>query len=259
MAAANWPEMWTRSENLVVVLHRRRSRNFGYAIYSPSNIRLATLATGLRNSVVDQRVDDGGTGTFWYLTADGNLFRTDGTATRIIANTQALGLTGIPEVGVLRGGLVQLLSASWRQGQVILYPDGQLYARIPAAKGDVAGFGELSASPSRRVVAYILTKEPGNSPTVFVVRPGGAPVAVYRSAHGGSPCSLPPLAWHGSWLLYTPRGGRAVLIDTAGSHRIIRLLPALPGSNGRTLRVHAVSWRLGLPVMFSDHPVRRGA
>jgi len=34
----------------------------------------------------------------------------------------ATGLTGIPEVGILRGGLIQLLSvsANWREGQVIL-------------------------------------------------------------------------------------------------------------------------------------------
>ena len=143
------------------------------------------------------------------------------------------------------GGLVQLLSvsASWRRGQVILYPNGQLYARIPAPRGLTAGFGELSASPGRRVVAYILTREPGNAATVFLVRPGGAPVAVYRAAHGGSPCALPPLAWHGSWLLYTPHGGRPVLIDTAGSHRIIRLPSTLPGRNGHTVRVLAHTWR----------------
>ena len=94
-----------------------------------------------------------------------------------------------------------------------------------------------------RVVAYILTKEPGNSPTVYVVRPGGAPVAVYRAAHGGSPCTLPPLAWHGSWLLYTPHGGHEVIINTARSHRIIRLPSTLPGSDGRAVRVQAMSWR----------------
>jgi hypothetical protein len=243
VAAAGWPEMWTRSGNLIVVLHRRRDRSFGYAVYSPSGTRLATLATGLPVSVADQRVDDLGAGIFWYLTAGGDLVRTDGAATAVIASTRALGLRGIPEVGILRGGLIQLLSGSWRQGQVILYRDGRLLARIAEPKGDVAGFGALSASPGRRMVAYILMKEPGYSPTVFVVRPGGAPVAVYGAAHGGSPCALPPLEWHGSWLLYTPRGGRAVLIDTAGSHRIIRLPPTLPGSNGRALWVHAVSWR----------------
>jgi hypothetical protein len=245
VAAAGWPEMWTRSGNLIAVLHRSRSRSFGYAVFSPSGTRLDTLATGLTVSVADQRADDLGTGIFWYLTAGGDLVRTDGAATAVIATARALGLTGIPEVGILRGGLVQLLSvsASWRQGQVILYPDGRLFARIPAPRGQAAGFGELSASPDRRVVAYILTKYPGDSATVFVVRPGGAPVAVYRTAHGGSPCSLPPLAWHASWLLYTPRGGRAVLIDTAGSHRIIRLPPALSGSSGHTVRVRAISWR----------------
>jgi hypothetical protein len=245
VSAAGWPEMWTRSGNLIVVLHRPGTRRFGYAVYSPSGTRLATLATGLRTSVVDQRVDDPGAGIFWYLTDGGDLARTDGSATRIIANARALGLTGIPEVEVLRGGLIQFLSASanGRQGQVILYPDGQLYARIPAPKGQVAGFGALSASPDRRAVAYILTKYPGDSSTVFVVRPGGAPAAVYRTAHGGSPCSLPPLTWHGPWLLYTPRGGRAVLIDTAGSHRIIRLPSTLPGGNGHAVRVRAISWR----------------
>jgi len=233
--------MWTRSGNLIAVLHHRHSRSFGYAVFSPSGTRLATLATGLTVSVADQRVDDLGTGIFWYLTAGGDLVRTDGTAMRIFANTRALGLTGIPEVEVLRGGLVQLLSG--RQGQVILDPDGQLHARIPAPAGHVAGFGALSVSPDRRMVAYILTKYSGDSSTVFVVGPGGAPVAVYRTSHGGSPCTLPPLAWHGSWLLYTPHGGRAVLIDTAGSHRIIRLPSTLPASNGHTVRVRAISWR----------------
>ncbi|HEY5988881.1 MAG TPA: hypothetical protein VIV12_21250, partial [Streptosporangiaceae bacterium] len=124
-----------------------------------------------------------------------------------------------------------------------LYPDGQLFARIPGPKGHLAGFGALSVGPDRRVVAYILTKYSGDSSTVFVFRPGGAPVAVYRTAHGGSPCSLPPLAWHGSWLLYTPHGGRAVLIDTAGSQRVIRLPFTLPDSGGHTVRVRAISWR----------------
>src|SRR5258706_154201 len=245
VAAAGGPAMWTRSGNLIVGLHRPRTRRFGYPVYSPSGTRLATLATGLTVSLADQRVDDLGTGIFWYLTAGGDLVRTDGAATAVIANTLALGLTGIPEVWILRGGLVQLLSvsANWRQGQVILYPDGQLFARIPAPQGQVAGFGELSASPGRRLIAYILTTEPGNSVTVFVFRPGGPPVALYRTAHGGSPCALPPLAWHGSWLLYTPHRGPPLSVDTAGSHRIIPLPSTLPGSNGHTVRVLAHTWR----------------
>lgn len=243
VAAAGWPEMWTRSGNLIGVLHRPRSRSFGYAVFSPSGTRLATLATGLSVSVVDESDDDLATGTFWYLTASGDLFRTDGAATSVIASTRALGFTSVPYVGILPGGLIQLLSSDRRGGQVILYPDGQLFASIPAPKGQGAGFGMLSASPGRQVVAYILTKVPGNGSTVFLVRPGTAPVAVYRTAHGGSPCSLPPLAWHGAWLLYTPHGGHAVLIDGVGSHRIIRLPTTLPGSNGRTVRVQGISWR----------------
>src|SRR5512132_514866 len=106
------------------------------------------------------------------------------------------------------------------------------------------GFGALSVRPGSRMVAYILTREPGDGSTVFLVRPGGAPVAVYQTAHGGSPCAPPPLAWHGSWLSYSPPQGHPVLIDTAGSHRIIRLPSTLPGGgNGHTVRVQAVSWR----------------
>src|SRR5260221_291635 len=111
-----------------------------------------------------------------------------------------------------------------------LFRYGQLFARIPRPKGQVAGFGALSASPGRRVVAYILTMDSGDSSTVFVFRPGGPPVAVYRTAHGSSPCALHPLAWHGSWRLYPPHGGRAVIIDTAGRHRIIRLRPPSPAA-----------------------------
>jgi hypothetical protein len=243
VATAGWPEMWTRSGNLIGVLHRPGSRSFGYAVFSPAGTRLGTLATGVNVSEFDQSVDDLATGTFWYLTATGDLARTDGVTTRVIANTRALGFTSVSGVGILGGGLIQLLSAGWREGQVILYPDGRLFAKIPAPKGQVAGFGALSASPGRRMVAYILTDEPGNGSTVFLVRPGGAPVAVYRTAHGGAPCALPPLAWHGPWLSYTPPRGHPVLIDTAGSHRIIRLPSALPGSNGRTVRVQAISWR----------------
>ena len=127
MTATGWPEMWTRSGNLIGVQHRRGSRSFGYAVFSPSGSRLATLATGLSTSVADQRYDDPVTGTFWYLTGNGDLLRTDGVATSAIASTRALGFTSVPYVGILRGGLVQLLSvsANWRQGQVILYPDGQ--------------------------------------------------------------------------------------------------------------------------------------
>jgi len=243
VAAAAWPDMWTRSGNLIAVLHARRSSSFGYAVFSPSGTRLATLATGLNVSEVDQRVDDLATGTFWYLTGSGDLVRTDGAATSVVANIRALGFTAVNYVGILGGGLIQILSANWRVGQDILYPDGQLFARIPEPKGQVGGFGEVLASPGGQVVAYILTKVPGNGSTVFLVRPGGPPVAVYRTAHGGVPCASPPLAWHGSWLLYTPHGGRAVLIDGVGSHRIIRLPSTLPGSNGRTVRVQGISWR----------------
>jgi hypothetical protein len=108
VAAAGWPEMWTRSGNLIVVLHRPGSARFGYAVYSPSGTRLATLATGRWGQLAGERYDDLGTGTFWYVTGGGDLVRTDGTAPRIIASTRALGLTGPADLEILRGGLIQL-------------------------------------------------------------------------------------------------------------------------------------------------------
>jgi hypothetical protein len=78
VVAAGWPEMWTRSGNLIGVLHRPGSRSFGYAVFSPAGARLATLATGLNVSEFDQIGDDLATGTFWYLTGSGDLARTDG-------------------------------------------------------------------------------------------------------------------------------------------------------------------------------------
>jgi len=246
VTAAGWPEMWTRSGNLIVSLHRRGSRTFGYAVYSPSGTRLATLAAGLTVRLVDQSIQDLATGTFWYLTGSGDLMRTDGSATTVVANTHAAGLTGVPAVTVYRGGLIQFLSTGfrhWRQGQVILYPGGRLFARIAAPpKSQQVGYGELSVSPGRRVVAYVVTSEPSGASTVFAVRPGGTPVAEYRTAHGSSPCGRVPLAWHKSWLLYTHHKGGAVLIDTAGRHRIIRLPATLPASNGQPVPVEGASW-----------------
>jgi hypothetical protein len=88
VVAAGWPEMWARSGNLIAVLRRARSRSFGYAVFSPSGARLATLATGLSVSVADESDDALATGTFWCLTGSGDLFRTDGAATSVIANTR---------------------------------------------------------------------------------------------------------------------------------------------------------------------------
>jgi len=107
----------------------------------------------------------------------------------------------------------------------------------------VAGFGALSVSPGSRMVAYIVTKLPASRSPVFLVRPGHAPVAVYQTAHGGASCGPVPLTWHGSWLSYTPPRGHPVLIDTAASHRIIRLPSTLPAGNGHTVRVQATFWR----------------
>jgi hypothetical protein len=36
VAAAGWPETWTRSGNLIGALHRPGSRSFGYAVFSPA-------------------------------------------------------------------------------------------------------------------------------------------------------------------------------------------------------------------------------
>jgi len=35
VAAAGWPDMWTRSGNLIAVLHQRHSSSFGSAVCSP--------------------------------------------------------------------------------------------------------------------------------------------------------------------------------------------------------------------------------
>jgi len=240
---AGWPVMWTRSGNLLATLQRRGSRSYGFAVFSPAGVRLATLATRLNVSAWDASYEDLASGTFWFVTGSGDLVRTDGAAAKVVANIRALGLGSVSSVTILSGGLIQLLPGNWRQGQLILYPGGQLFARIPAPKGQPPGFGQLLADPSAQMVAYILYDSSGVASTVFVVRPGSAPVAVYHTSRGGGVCGLPPLAWRGSWLLYTPPLSHAVLIDTAPNHRIIGLPSTLPGSNGRTIRVQAVSWR----------------
>jgi hypothetical protein len=143
--------------------------------------------------------------------------------------TRTLGFTSVPNVGILPGGLIQFLSADRRGGQVILYPDGQLFARILAPKGQVAGVGMLSASPGR------VDSLPGPARE----HSGGR----VRDRRWGLAMLVSSATWHGAWPLYTPHRGRAVLIDTAASQRIIRLPSTLPDSNGRMVWVQAISWR----------------
>jgi hypothetical protein len=239
IARSGWPETWTRSGNLVAVLHERGS--YRYAVYSPSGTLVATLATGLNTSVVDQGYLDPATGTFWFIGTDQVLYRTDGVTVSRVADFTGFGAAhgNTAELHVLPGGFMQMLSNG--SGQVIFSPGGQLVASIPApANGATAGLGWVAVGPGGRAFAYAPYNVAGGGATVYLVRLGGAPVAVYRTAHGASPCG-PSLSWHGSWLLYL--APRMVLIDTSGSHRVIRLPATLAIGGGRIARVLGVRWR----------------
>jgi hypothetical protein len=241
-ATSGWPDAWTRSGNLVAVQGNRASGH-GYTVYSPSGTRVATLATGLNTSLLNQREVDPAFGTYWFLGSDQVLYRTDGVTVSRVADFTGFGADhgNTAALYVLPGGFMQMLSAGWRQGQVIFSPDGQVLARIPApANLAAAGFGWVAVSPGRRALAYALYNEASGGATVFLVRPGQLPVAIYRTAHGASPCAA-SLSWHGSWLLY--RAGRPVLVDTSGSRRVIRLPARLAVGSGRIIRVLGVHWR----------------
>jgi hypothetical protein len=241
VARSGWPEAWTRSGNLVAVEGHRRD-GYRYVVYSPSGTKVATLATGLNTSLLDQGATNAVSGTFWFVGADQVLYRTDGLTVSRVADLSGFGTNhgNIAVVYVLPGGgLVQALSSGWRQGQVIFSPDGQVVARIPAPRNRATvGFGIVSEGPGR-VLAYAVDNQASGA-TVFLARWGAAPVAVYRTARGSSPCA-PSLFWHGSWLLYSAR--TPVLIDASGSHRVIRLPATLPLGGGRTVRVISASWR----------------
>jgi len=240
-ARSGWPDGWTRAGNLVAVLGNRRD-GFGYAVYSTSGTLVATLATGLNTSLLDQGYADPASGTFWFIGTDQVLYRTDGRTVARVADLTGLGAErangGL--LNVLRGGYVQVFNDRTR-GQLIFSPRGRMVAIIPAPTSRAAaGLGWVAVGPGGRAFAYAPYNVAGGGATVYLVRLGGAPVAVYRTAHGASPCG-PSLSWHGSWLLYA--AGPPVLIDTSGRHQLIRLPAALAVGSGRIVRVLGVNWR----------------
>ena len=240
-ARSGWPEAWTRSGNLIAVQGDRRD-GYAYGAYSPSGARVATLATGLNSSLLDQGELDPVSGTFWFVGADQVLYRTDGSAVSRVADLSGFGTAhgNTAVVNLLSGGVIQAVSAGWRHGQVIFSPGGQVVARIPAPRSLLAaGFGLVAVNLRRRAVAYALD-EAGDRATVFLVRPGMAPAPAYFTEHGASPCA-PALSWHGSWLLYS--APTPVLIDATGGHRAIRLPAAIAVGRGRIARVFAARWR----------------
>jgi hypothetical protein len=239
VARSGWPEAWTRSGNLVAVLGHRRG-SYRYVVYSPAGTKVATLATGLNTSLLDQRAESA-SGTFWFVGTDQVLYRSDGHAVTPVAD-----LTGFGAVRA-NGGLLSVLTGGYVQvfndrtlGQLIFSPGGQMVASIPPPTNRAAGLGWVAVGPGARAFATAPYNVAGGGATVYLVRPGMAPLPIYRTAHGASPCA-PSLFWHGSWLLYWAR--TPVLIDASGSHRVIRLPARLAIGGGRTVRVIGVSWR----------------
>ncbi len=179
------------------------------------------LATGLGPAELDDRVDDPISGTLGFWTADGRLMRTDGVSTTVIATLQTLGFQRIPHMYLLDGGLIELLSTDWRR-EVILHPDGAVFARASAPAHRFNGFGDQTASPGGSMVAYALTSVFGGA-RVYVLRQGDRHgELVYRTRQGVAECDL-PLAWNGRWLLFTPHGADPVAIDMDGGSGPIEL------------------------------------
>jgi len=239
-----WLETWTRSGDLVAVVNRPGSHRFGYSVYSPRGALLARLATGLRGPQLNYS-DDPVSGSFWFLAANGTLYRTDGRQVTAMGDALGFGFGGRPYVSGNYHGTIQLVSVGWRQGQVVFAGNGRLIARIPAPPhpATAAGFGDVAVSDDG-AVAYALEDEGTGAGTVYLVRPGSAPVAVYRTAVGASPCA-PSLWWHGTWLLYLAQQHPVLIDTTPGQRRVIRLPAALPDGGGRLVPVdpYSIRWR----------------
>ena len=239
---SGWPEAWTRSGNLVAVQGDRRD-GYRYSVYSISGTLVATLATGLNVSLLDQGDANPALGTFWFIGTDQVLYRTDGRTVTRVADLTGFGAARANGalLNVLAGGYVQMFSDHWR-GQLIFSPDGQMVASIPAPTNRAtAGLGWVAVGPGGRAFAYAPYNVAGGGATVYLVRPGEAPVAIYRTARGASPCGGSPLSWHGSWLLFA--AARPVLIDASGRHRVIKLPAMLSVGGGRVVRVFSAWWK----------------
>lgn len=98
--------------------------------------------------------------------------------------------------------------------------------------GSVAGFGDQAASADGSAIAYVEYSVPGPGAVVRVLRAGDSQGrAVFRSGRAETVCA-PSVAWFGHWLLFTPKGGQVVALDTSTGRtvdlsRVVRRLPGL--------------------------------
>jgi hypothetical protein len=233
VAANEFPVMWTRSSNLLTLAKDPRTQRFSYLLRSPSGGLLATLASGVGDASYLGFLP----GTFLFWDSRGNLLWTDGAVTRFLTNYHALDLSSQPSAYPLDGGLIELLTGDWHE--VIIRSDGSIFARASGpVTGSVAGFGEQTARPGGTEVVYALYGL--RRTTVYLLKQGSTQgVRIYRTPPRTTGFDELPLSWHGRWVLFTPRVGRSVVIDTAG--RIAPMvLPALLSRDNSKLK--KLSW-----------------
>jgi hypothetical protein len=233
IAPHEFPEMWTRSGNLLTLSKDPATGRFSYRIRSPNGVLVANLASDLNIRVIDASSEGQGAGTFLFWDSGGDLMQTDGSRTRFLANYHVLGLSTQPSAYGLGGGLVELLTDDWHE--VIVRTDGQTFATASGPTGgSVAGFGAQTASSDGTTVAYVLSR-PHAAAVVYLLRQGSTNgVPIYRTP-GTAACEL-PLSWHDRWVLFTPRDARSALIDTMGSSAPI-VLPAQLSRGNAELRM----------------------
>lgn len=232
VARNEFPDMWTRSGNLLTIAKDPGRQRFSYLLRSPNGVLLETLAFGFGIPALDAGSQGRVPGTLFFWDSRGELFWTDGAVTRTLANYHTLGLSSQPSVIELDGGLIELLTNDWHE--VIIRADGRIFARTSAPNGgSVAGFGGQKASAVGTAVVYVL-----NGPhraTVFLLKQGSIQgVPIYRTPAIFGVDEV-PLLWNGRWVLFTPHGARSVIIDTAGLRAPI-VLPARLARDHITLR-----------------------
>ena len=234
----------TRSGRLIAL--RRRSRTL--QSWTVTMHRRKTLARGLSLRAIDASTFDRRTGTFLYWTRQGRLVRTDGVHGQVLADYHALGFLHQPALYLLRAGLLELLSRTWRE--VVLRPDGSVFARARGASGGSdAGFGDQVADRWGDAVAYAQSTEgrPRRS-TVFLLRPGDDRGSVLYSGRGGSPCAV-ALSWREQWLLFAPSRGRPVILNATGATAPIELQEAIRAIPGHARQVR---WTYGSRMSRSE-------
>lgn len=234
------PLGWTTSHLLLTARFRGDGTGALFARREDGSARRVLATRELRETF------DEATRTVLYVTSGGDLDRTDGTHTAVLARISPYRID-LASAWLLLPGR-GLISLSDTRHLVVFRADGSLYGSTTLDHSR----GPVWIVPGDGGVAFTVVEPSKTLPTsvVWLLRSGESrAAAVYRAENFAPGCGMgwDDLSWSGSWLLYWNTAAEAVVLDAADPTRrwdltaFVRVLPGVtppdpaPAMSGLTL------------------------